>query len=108
MAQKHLPILNRVGIFQPWSNSWDGKKTYSIRHRQQLFFTFILQEFVEHRNSVSIYLFDQAELDEQLKQVEKLPKEPTFAKLVEAVRLHRIKRYRHIYMGQITMLRFQA
>lgn len=47
-------------------------------------------------------------MDEQLKQVEKLPEEPTFFTLVETVRAHRRKRYRYIYIGQFTMLRFQA
>lgn len=71
-------------------------------------FESLLRDFVEHRNSISIYLFNQADLDEQLKVVDKLPEEPTFLTLVEAVREHRRKRHRYIYVGQIVMLRFQT
>lgn len=108
MAQKQLPILNRTGLFQHWSGSWDGYKTYYILQRQEYLFNTLLQEFIEYRASLHPSLINQAYCDDNIDILEKIPSEPTYEKLVEALQEHRKKRQHYIYLGQITMLRYQG
>lgn len=77
-------------------------------HRQQLLLKRIITEFIEHRNSVHIHLFDNTTCWEQLAYVEKLPKVRSFKNLIETIRAHRKKRARYLYVGHIIFLRFQT
>ena len=81
---------------------------YPLLHRQQFLLREIISEFIAHRNSVHVDLFNQEDLEEQLQEVEKLPEVKTFENLIETIRAHRRKRQRYILVGRVVFLQFQG